>query len=154
MDDSANKRLSIPQAFLAVDAILNIYDNIATNMVVYDKMIAKRVSQELPFMATERILMAAVKSGGNRQQLHENIREHSMAAGARVKVEGLDNDLIQRIKDDEAFASIKDEIDNLVDARSFTGRCAKQCDDFLDGYVKDILDRYKDVLGAEGIVKV
>ncbi len=154
LDDSANRRLVIPQAFLAVDAILNIYSNIADNMVVYDKMIAKRVMSELPFMATERILMAAVQKGGNRQELHERIREHSMNAGHKVKVEGNDNDLLERIKQDSAFSLIKDEIDNIVDARLFIGRCKEQVEEFSSEFVLPILKKYSDILGDEGIVKV
>lgn len=154
LDDSANKRLSIPQAFLAVDAILNIYSNIATNMVVYDKMIAKRVNSELPFMATERILMAAVQKGGDRQELHERIREHSMEAGKQVKVEGKENDLLERIKNDNAFASVKDSLENIVDSKLFIGRCEKQVDEFIAHSVAPVLDKYEDLLGDEGIVKV
>jgi len=154
LDDSANKRLSVPQAFLAVDAILNIYSNIATSMVVYDKMIAKRVNSELPFMATERILMAAVQKGGDRQELHECIREHSMKAGHQVKVEGKENDLLERIKKDKAFKSVKDDIDNIVDAKLFIGRCNDQVDEFISDFVSPALEKYTDLLGDEGIVKV
>jgi len=154
LDDSANKRLVIPQAFLAIDAILNIYSNIAADMVVYEKMIEKRVNSELPFMATERILMAAVQKGGDRQKLHERIREHSMAAGHRVKAEGLDNDLLDRIKKDEAFALVKDDIDNIVDAKLFIGRCQSQVDEFIGEYINPVLSRYADFLGDNGIVKV
>ncbi len=154
LDDSANKRLVIPQAFLAIDAILNIYSNIAADLVVYEKMIEKRVNSELPFMATERILMAAVQKGGDRQKLHERIREHSMAAGHRVKAEGLDNDLLDRIKKDKAFASVKDDIDSIVDAKLFIGRCQSQVDEFIGEYINPVLSRYADFLGDKGIVKV
>ncbi|MEX1377572.1 MAG: adenylosuccinate lyase [Eubacteriales bacterium] len=154
LDDSANKRLSIPQSFLAVDAILNIYNNIATDMVVYEKMIAKRVNSELPFMATERILMAAVQKGGDRQELHERIREHSMEAGRMVKVEGKENDLLDRIKADEAFASVKGDIDGIVDAKLFIGRCIEQVDEFIGEFVDPALSKYSSLLGDEGIVKV
>ena len=154
LDDSANKRLTIPQAFLAVDAILNIYNNIATDMVVYEKMIAKRVMSELPFMATERILMAAVQKGGDRQELHERIREHSMEAGRMVKVEGKENDLLDRIKADTAFTAVKDEIDGIVDAKLFIGRCKEQVEEFLTDFVDPALDKYSNLLGDEGIVNV
>lgn len=154
LDDSANKRLTIPQAFLGVDAILNIYSNIATDMVVYEKMIARRVSSELPFMATERILMKAVKAGGDRQELHERIREHSMQAGKQVKVEGKDNDLIARIKADKAFANIVDEIDETIDAKLFIGRCEEQVNEFLNDFINPVLKKYSKLLGDEGIVKI
>ena len=154
LDDSANKRLVIPQAFLAVDAILNIYSNIASEMVVYEKMIAKRVNSELPFMATERILMAAVQKGGDRQKLHERIREHSMAAGYKVKAEGGENDLLERIKQDEEFAAVKKDIDGIVDAKLFIGRCQSQVSEFINDEVNPALNKYSNFLGDEGIVKV
>jgi adenylosuccinate lyase len=154
LDDSANKRLTIPQAFLAIDAILNIYLNVADGIVVYENMIKKHISEELPFMATERILMEAVKRGGDRQELHEHIREHSMEAAKKVKLEGESNDLIERIKGDSAFASVKDDIDSLLDANKFTGRCASQVSELYEEYIKPILEANKDKLNKVGEVKV
>ena len=154
LDDSANRRLVIAQACLAVDAILNIFTNVASGLVVYENMIKKHVQLELPFMATERILMAAVKAGGDRQALHERIREHSMAAASRVKMDGADNDLLDRIRTDEAFGMIHDQLDELVNAETFIGRSSEQVTQYVDAYVKPILEAHKDVLGEEGIVKV
>ncbi|MDE6398166.1 MAG: adenylosuccinate lyase, partial [Clostridiales bacterium] len=114
LDDSANKRITLPQAFLALDGVLNLYNNIAENMVVYEKIIRKHIMAELPFMATEEILMACVKAGGNRQELHEKIREHSMESARLVKTEGKENDLIERIKADPAFAAIHKKIDGIL----------------------------------------
>ena len=154
LDDSANKRLTLPQAFLAIDAILNIYLNVAEGIVVYENMIKKHIAEELPFMATERILMEAVKRGGDRQELHERIRTHSMEAAKQVKLEGKPNDLIERIKSDEFFLSVKNDIDQLLDANKFTGRCAGQVTELYDGYVKPILDENRGLLNKSGEVKV
>ena len=154
LDDSANKRLTIPQAFLAVDAVLNIYLNIAEGIVVYENMIKKHIAEELPFMATERILMEAVKRGGDRQELHERIRIHSMEAAKKVKLEGKANDLIQRITDDPAFEGLKNDIGSMLDANNFTGRCASQVSEFYEGHVKPILDENRDLLNKSGEVKV
>ncbi|HEY5524540.1 MAG TPA: adenylosuccinate lyase, partial [Clostridium sp.] len=119
LDDSANKRIAVAEAFLALDGVLNLYINIAENMVVYDKVIAAHVNNELPFMATENIMMESVKKGGDRQELHEKIREHSMAAAQRVKGEGLDNDLIRRIMEDDSFNLSKQEIIDIIDPTKF-----------------------------------
>ncbi len=154
LDDSANKRLIIPQAFLAIDAVLNIYLNVAEGIVVYENMIKKHITEELPFMATERILMEAVKRGGDRQELHESIRTHSMEAAKKVKLEGLANDLIERIKGDEVFAAVRDDIDKLIDAKKFTGRSASQVDELFESYVKPILNDNRDILNKSGEVKV
>ena len=154
LDDSANKRLVIAQAFLAVDAILNLYLNVAGELVVYDKVIEKHVMAELPFMATEVILMECVKAGGDRQELHERIRVHSMAAGRRVKTEGLDNDLIERIKADEAFRPVWERIDRLMEPANFIGLCPQQVDRFLAEVVRPILDDNRDLLGEQGEVRV
>ncbi len=139
LDDSANKRITIPQAFLATDGILNLYINIAGGMVVYDKVIAKHIAAELPFMATETILMECVKAGGDRQELHELIRRHSMDAGKVVKQEGGDNDLIVRIKKDKAFAAVKDSIDGIMDPKNFTGRAEAQTEEFVNEHIMPIL---------------
>lgn len=140
LDDSANRRISIPEAFLAVDAILNIYINIADGMVVYPKMIEKHVMEELPFMATENILMEAVKRGGDRQVLHERIRVHSMAAAQRVKSEGLNNDLIERIAQDSAFGMNMDELNEVLNPKNYIGRSAEQVEEFIREYVQPVLD--------------
>ncbi|NLM10024.1 MAG: adenylosuccinate lyase [Clostridiaceae bacterium] len=140
LDDSANRRISIPEAFLAVDAILNLYINIADGLVVYPKMIEKRVNEELPFMATENILMEAVKKGADRQELHERIRIHSMAAAERVKNEGLNNDLIERISQDSAFGMDINELKEVLNPKLYIGRSAEQVEEFLRDYVKPVLD--------------
>lgn len=131
LDDSANKRISIPEAFLAVDAILNIMCNVVSGLVVYPKVILQHVMRELPFMATENIMMRAVKRGGDRQILHEQIRMHSMAAGKRIKEEGLDNDLIERIASDPMFGLTREEITEELDPVRYIGRCPAQVDAFL-----------------------
>ncbi len=154
LDDSANRRIAIPQAFLAVDAILELYLNIADNMVVYEKVIHKHIMEELPFMATETILMEGVKAGGDRQRLHEKIRTHSMEAAKRVKVEGQSNDLIERLKQDADFAVIANRIDCIMSPESFTGAAALQVESYVNGTVKCYLDKYKDYTGAVGVVNV
>lgn len=135
LDDSANKRISIPEGFLAIDAILNIMINVVSGLVVYPKVIYQRVMNELPFMATENIMMNAVKRGGDRQQLHERIREHSMAAGKRIKEEGLENDLIDRIANDPMFGMTRTEIEQELDPKNYTGRSASQVTAFWDDCV-------------------
>ncbi len=142
LDDSANRRLVLSESFLCADVILSTLANITSGIQVWPNVIARRVQEELPFMATENILMAAVKAGGNRQDLHEAIRTHSMEAARRIKEEGAANDLIERIKKDEHFAVIKDQIDSLIDARAFVGRAPEQCVDFLAGAVTPLLEKY------------
>lgn len=142
LDDSANKRISVPEAFLAVDAILNIMINIVSGLVVYPKVIHQRVMNELPFMATENIMMSAVKRGGNRQELHEQIRTHSMAAGKRIKEEGLENDLIDRIAADPMFGLTREEILAELDPARYIGRSPEQVDDFLRDEVKPRIAPY------------
>jgi adenylosuccinate lyase len=142
LDDSANRRLVIPQAFLAVDAILILYQNVATGLVVYPQVIAKHLREELPFMATENILMAAVAAGGDRQTLHERIRQHSQAAAAVVKEQGDVNDLIARLKADKEFAAA--DIDAAIEPATLTGRSKEQVDEFLDEIVAPIKQRYAD----------
>jgi adenylosuccinate lyase len=154
LDDSANKRLVIPQAFLAVDSILNIMINITSGLVVYDKMIKKHVDQELPFMATESLLMEAVMRGGDRQELHEKIRVFSMEAGRRVKEEGLDNNLIELIRQDSEFKLTSEEIDILMDARNFIGRAPEQVVEFLEEHINPILKNNKDILNIKVDLKV
>lgn len=140
LDDSANRRLVLPQGFLAVDACLILMQNVASGMVVYDKQIAKHLAEELPFMATEAIMMAAVAAGADRQEIHENIRQHSVAAGLRVKQEAADNDLLQRLKADPVYAKL--DIDSLVDPLGFVGRAPQQVDEFLEEVIEPILTRY------------
>lgn len=142
LDDSANKRLSVSEAFLAVDAILNIYINITQGLVVNDKVVTARVMNKLPFMATENIMMESVKRGGNRQELHERLRVHSHAAAARVKQEGKDNDLVERIAQDEAFPMTKEEILEQLDPAKYIGRCPWQVDEFIETQVQPILAQY------------
>jgi adenylosuccinate lyase len=147
LDDSANRRISIPEAFLAVDAILNIYNNIADGIVVYPRIIRKRVMEELPFMATENILMESVKRGGDRQLLHERIRIHSMEAAKMIKEEGRDNDLIERIAKDPNFNLNYDELKTVLSPHRFIGRSSEQVTEFLDNHVKPLLseNRFEEI---------
>lgn len=146
LDDSANKRLSIPEAFLAVDGILALYENVADGLVVYPKVIEQRLRKELPFMATENIMMDAVKKrGANRQELHERIRVHSMAASKVIKEEGGENDLLNRIANDDAFGVTLEELETILKPEKYTGRAKEQTEDFLAEYVQPILDKYKDI---------
>ncbi|MDO4485895.1 MAG: adenylosuccinate lyase [Bacillota bacterium] len=154
LDDSANKRLSISESFLAADGILELYMNITSGLVVYPKVIEARLRSELPFMATENIMMDAVKAGGDRQVLHEKIRQHSMAAGKRVKEEGADNDLLDRIAADPAFNMTKEQLQALMKPENFTGCAASQTDDFLNNVVNPIIDANRDSLGMHGEVTV
>jgi len=147
LDDSANKRLSVSEGFLAIDAILDIYSNVVDGLVVYDKVIKRRIMEELPFMATETILMECVKRGGDRQELHESIRVHSMEAGKQVKVEGKANDLIERIISDSSFNMSADEIQSILKPENFVGRAPEQVDEFIEDYIQPILDANKDILG-------
>lgn len=139
LDDSANRRIVIPEAFLAVDGILNLYNNVASNLVVYENMIKRRLNAELPFMATENILMECVKAGGNRQVLHEKIRVHSMEAGKAVKVDGKENDLLTRIAGDDAFSAVKDRLSEIVNVQNFIGFAPEQVDDFIVEVLNPIL---------------
>ncbi len=146
LDDSANKRLSIPEAFLAVDGILALYENVADGLVVYPKVIEQRLRKELPFMATENIMMDAVKKrGANRQELHERIRVHSMAASKVIKEEGGENDLLNRIANDDAFGVTLEELETILKPEKYTGRAKEQTEDFLAEYVQPILDKYKNI---------
>jgi len=154
LDDSAARRLYIPEAFLATDGILQLYQNIVEGLVVYPETIRRRLEAELPFMATEAILMAAVASGGDRQKLHERIRQHSQAAGQLVKAEGKPNDLLERIKADPAFKSVCGNIDSITSAERFTGRASEQVRRFLDEDVAPILDQHEKLHGTEGKVEV
>ena len=142
LDDSANKRISVAEAFLAVDAILNIYINVTSGLVVYDKVVTRRVMDKLPFMATEDIMMESVKRGGDRQALHEALRVHSHAAAAKVKLEGGKNDLIDRIAADNLFPLTKEEIESHLDPKKYIGRSVSQVDEFLKDVIAPILARY------------
>lgn len=146
LDDSANKRISVAEAFLAADAILNIMINVTSGMVVYPKIVRKRVMAELPFMATENIMMDVVKKGGDRQALHEKIRQYSMEAGKKVKEEGLENDLCERILADPMFMITKEEMDAIMAPENFTGRSAQQVEEFVSELVQPILEANKDIL--------
>ncbi len=141
LDDSANKRISVAEAFLAVDAILNIYINVTNGLVVYDKVVERRVMEKLPFMATENIMMKAVKKGGNRQELHEKLREHSHAAAAKVKLEGGVNDLIERIANDPDFNISEEEIRAELDPKLYIGRSVSQTEKFVAEITQPIIDR-------------
>lgn len=154
LDDSANRRMVVSQAFLAVDAVLNIYLNVAENMVVYDKVIHKHIMAELPFMATEAILMECVKAGGNRQELHEAIRTHSMEAARNVKERGLENNLIELLKADPAFDAVKDLLDGILAPENFIGRAPAQVEEYIRDCVAPKLDEYRELLGEKGDVQV
>jgi adenylosuccinate lyase len=144
LDDSANKRISVPEAFLAVDAILNLYRNVADGLVVYPKVIRQRLMKELPFMATENIMMDAVKRGADRQELHERIRVHSMAAACVVKEEGGENDLLDRIAGDPIFGVTKEALEELLSPERYTGCASMQTEEFLRDCVQPVLQRFAD----------
>lgn len=144
LDDSANKRIAVSEAFLAVDAILNIYMNVTSGLVVYDRVVYRRVMEKLPFMATENIMMKSVKKGGNRQKLHEQLRVHSHAAAAKVKLEGGVNDLIERIENDPAFPLSRQEIESELDPTLYIGRSVSQTEEFIENYAKPVIDRLFD----------
>ncbi len=154
LDDSANKRIVLAQAFLSVDAILNLYLNISENLVVYEKVIQKHIAAELPFMATENIMMECVKAGGNRQELHEEIRVLSMEASKNVKMEGKDNNLIELIRQDEMFRPVWDKLDGILDAKNFIGRSAEQVYEFIGEEIDPILQKHSGLLGESGEVRV
>ena len=153
LDDSANKRLSVAEAFLAVDAILNIYMNVSSNLVVYEKVVTRRVMEKLPFMATENIMMESVKRGGDRQELHEIIRVHSHAAAAKVKLEGGQNDLIDRIAEDERIPLSKEEILSQLDPKKYIGRSVSQVEEFIREVSAPVIERYHSA-ELEGELKV
>lgn len=146
LDDSANKRISVSEAFLAIDAILNIYENVASGLVVHEKVIERHVREELPFMASENIMMDAVKRGGNRQELHERIRQLSLIAGSNVKDKGLENNLIDLIAEDPLFGLSREELTAHLEPARYIGRCPEQVVDFLRDCVAPVLERYPDAL--------
>ena len=146
LDDSANKRISVPEAYLATDAILLILHNVADGLVVYPEMIRRRLMDELPFMATENLMMRSVKRGGDRQELHEKVRRHAIAAGERVKMHGLSNDLLDRIADDPAFGVTRMELEDELRPERFVGRAPEQVDRFMTEWVEPVLRRYAEDL--------
>lgn len=154
LDDSANKRMSVPEGFLAVDGILDLYLNVVDGLVVYDKVIIKHMMAELPFMATENIMMDAVKAGGDRQELHEKIRELSMIAGKRVKQEGLDNNLLELIAAEPMFGVTLEELQSKLDPMKYVGRSKEQVDEYLANVIKPILDSNKEELGMKAEINV
>ncbi len=155
LDDSANRRISIPEAFLAADSCLNILQNIFEGMVVYPKVIEVRIAQELPFMASENILMEMVKNGGaDRQDCHERIRVHSQLAGNNVKIEGKPNNLIELLKNDPYFAPVHHKMDEMLNPREFIGRCDKQVEEFLEQVVRPILEKYQADLSGSSVLAI
>ena len=154
LDDSANKRLSIPEGFLAVDGILDLCLNVVDGLVVYDKVIRKHMLAELPFMATENIMMDAVKNGGNRQELHEKIRKLSMEAGRNVKVEGKDNNLLELIAADSEFNLTLEELQAAMEPSKYVGRAPLQVENFLNKVVKPVLEANKAELGVKADISV
>ena len=154
LDDSANKRLSIPEGFLAVDGILDLYLNVVDGLVVYPKVIEKHFMAELPFMATENIMMDAVKAGGDRQELHEKIRRLSMEAGRNVKENGLDNNLLELIAQDPAFGLTIEELQKTMEPMKYVGRAPEQVEEFLNEVVAPILEENKNLLGMRAEITV
>lgn len=154
LDDSANKRLTIPQAFLAVDAILLIWNNIMNGIVVYENRIHKHIMEELPFMATEYIIMEEVKAGGDRQEIHEIIRVHSMEASKKVKMEGKENDLIERIMNDDSLKLDKSKLQEVLDPKNFIGFAPIQTEEFVKNEISPIVDKYQQLIGLESDLKV
>ena len=154
LDDSANKRLSIPEGFLAVDGILDLCMNVVDGLVVYPKVIEKRLMSELPFMATENIMMDAVKKGGNRQELHERIRELSMEAGRNVKVEGKDNNLLELIAEDETFGMTLEELKQTMEPSKYIGRAKEQVVGFLKDVIRPVLEDNQELLGVSVEISV
>ena len=154
LDDSANRRISIPEAFLAVDAILQLYTNVISGGSPYPKVMERHLMEELPFMATENIMMDCVERGGDRQELHEAIRQHSVAVAKEMKLNGGDNDLLDRIAADDRFPMNRQELDALLDVHKFTGCAEGQTEDFLRQYVRPVLERYQDLMGVEVSINV
>ena len=154
LDDSANKRLSIPEGFLAIDGILDLCLNVVDGLVVYPKVIEKHLMAELPFMATENIMMDAVKAGGDRQELHERIRELSMEAGRNVKVNGGENNLLELIAADPAFGLSLEDLKKTMEPSRYVGRAPEQVDAFLSQVVNPILEEYRELLGEKAEINV
>ncbi|KAA0257431.1 adenylosuccinate lyase [Deferribacter autotrophicus] len=154
LDDSANRRITIPESFMGVDAILNLLINITDGMVVYEKMIERHIKQELPFMATENIIMEAVKKGADRQEMHEIIRVHSMEAGKKVKLDGMENDLLERLINDKRIPLDENEIKSLLNPKDFIGRAPEQVVEFINEEVDPVIEKYRNELGVSVEIKV
>ena len=154
LDDSANKRIAVSEAFLATDALLDLYNNVGNGLVVYPKVIHSHLESELPFMATENILMDAVKLGGDRQELHEKIRIHSMAAGRVVKEEGKPNDLLERIAKDDAFPFTFEQLQALLKPENYTGRASQQTKEYLEEKVNPLLKQYAHFIGNDSEINI
>ena len=154
LDDSANKRISVAEAFLAIDGLLDLYLNVSSGLVVYPKVIEANLLKELPFMATENIMMDAVKAGGDRQELHELVRTHSMAAGKVVKEEGLPNDLIDRIAHDERFGLSKEQIESNMETIKYVGRSVQQTEEFFEQYIDPVLKENAEALGLSANISI
>ena len=154
LDDSANKRISVAEGFLAIDSILNIMLNVTDGLVVYPKVVEQRVMKELPFMATENIMMSAVKKGGDRQELHERLRTHSIAAAKVVKEEGKEHDLIERICADSSFMLTREEADAILKPENFIGRSVEQVEEYIAGCIQPVLDKNRSVLGESAELTV
>ena len=154
LDDSANKRLSIPEGFLAIDGILDLCLNVVDGLVVYPKVIEKRLMSELPFMATENIMMDAVKAGGDRQELHERIRELSMEAGKNVKEKGLDNNLLELIAADPAFNLTLEDLQKTMQPEKYVGRAKEQVEAYLTNVINPLLEKNQEVLGVKAEINV
>ena len=154
LDDSANKRISVPEAFLAIDGILSLYINVISGGSVYPKVMDAHLKEELPFMATENIMMYCVKKGGDRQAIHEAIREHSVAVTKKIKLEGCPNDLLDRILEDPRFGLTQEELDSILNVRNFIGFAPEQTEEFLAGYVRPVLEKNKAYLGVDIEIKV
>jgi adenylosuccinate lyase len=154
LDDSANKRLSVAEGFLAIDGILDLYLNVVDGLVVYEKVIHKRLMSELPFMATENIMMDAVKAGGDRQELHEKIRVLSMEAGKNVKEKGLDNNLLELIAKDDSFPMTLEDLQKTMDPSKYVGRAPSQTSEFVTEVINPILEANKELLGVKAEINV
>ena len=154
LDDSANRRLVLPEMFIATDAMLDIVLGVVRGLTVYPKVIEKRVNEELPFLASESILMEAVKAGGNRQKLHEKIRKYSMETITLIKEKGAGNDFLERIKKDEDFAKIKDSLTDILNPKNFIGRAPKQVTEYITEVAKPLLRKFKELLGTKTEFKV
>ncbi|MDF2803414.1 MAG: adenylosuccinate lyase [Anaerocolumna sp.] len=154
LDDSANKRISVPEAFLGVDGILDLYLNVVDGLVVYPKVIYRHLMAELPFMATENIMMDAVKAGGDRQELHEKIRTLSMEAGRNVKEKGLDNNLLELIANDPTFPMTLEDLEATMDPAKYVGRSKEQVEEFINEVINPILEENKSLLGIKADIKV
>ncbi|HET7273667.1 MAG TPA: adenylosuccinate lyase [Longimicrobiaceae bacterium] len=154
LDDSANKRIAVPESYLTIDSVMLILHNVSSGLVVHPKMIERHLREELPFMAMENLMMRATKRGGDRQELHERVRQHSVAAGIRIKQEGLPNDLLDRISNDPAFQVSRDELEEELRPELYVGRAPEQVDEFIEEWVRPVLDRHSDEVGETPELRV